>query len=273
MAKLVAIQMISGPDVDKNLNQLQQELTQIKVDQDTLVVLPECFACFGGGDKRALDLAENKGVGPIQDALCALAREFSVWLVAGAIPLKASTPGKFTASCLLIDAQGRIITEYQKIHLFDVEVKDNTRSYQESLYTQAGQHISVLDTPFGRLGLAVCYDVRFAGLFQAMGQLDILAIPAAFTKVTGAAHWHALLQARSIENQCYLVAADQGGIHANGRETYGHSLILSPWRESLAEIAVGQGTIQAEMDHQSIQDIRSSMPVHTHNQFRSYLVE
>jgi len=273
MAKLVSMQMVSEPDVDKNLQQVRSQLAQLEHGEDYLVVLPECFAFFGGGDAKMLELAEPKGQGKIQQALCDMAKEFSLWLVAGTIPLLNEQKDKFTASCLLIDDQGQVVTEYQKIHLFDVQVADNTGSYLESRYTQAGQHISVLDTPFGRLGLAVCYDVRFPGLFQAMGQIDILALPAAFTKVTGEAHWHNLLKARSIENQCYLVAANQGGIHANGRETYGHSLILSPWGDTLAEIRQGTGLILSDVDLTNVDKIRQKMPVAGHNRFRSNFIE
>lgn len=273
MAKLVAIQMVSEPDVDKNLQQVRVQLQQLEAGQDYLVVLPECFAFFGGGDARMLDIAETKGQGKIQQCLSDMAREFKVWIVAGTIPLLNQQGDKFTASCLLIDSLGEVVTEYQKIHLFDVEVADNTGSYLESRYTQAGQHLSVVDTPFGRLGLAVCYDVRFPGLFQAMGQVDILALPAAFTKVTGEAHWHSLLKARSIENQCYLVAAGQGGVHANGRETYGHSLILSPWGETLAEIRCGAGLVTSAFDLTRTLQIRQKMPVAGHNRFRSNFIE
>ncbi|ALS96993.1 carbon-nitrogen hydrolase family protein [Lacimicrobium alkaliphilum] len=274
MANLIALQMISTPDPQQNLQQVDKQLANLQVNEPTLVVLPECFACFGGSDKKQLELAEPPGQGPIQSALSDLARKYGIWLVAGTMPLQSQTDNnKFTASCLLFDPQGKQVAEYQKIHLFDVQVEDNTRSYKESATTQAGNKVVVVDSPFGRLGLAVCYDLRFPGLFQAMEQVDVLALPSAFTQVTGQAHWMPLLQARAIEKQCYLVAANQGGEHANGRQTYGHSVILSPWGKVLNMIRHGAGIVQASPDNEELQKIRRNMPVSQHNQFRSYSIE
>ncbi|MEP7705240.1 carbon-nitrogen hydrolase family protein [Paraglaciecola sp. 25GB23A] len=275
MAKLVALQMTSSPVVADNIKFVEQQLQQLSVSEATLVVLPECFACFGGGDKAQLAVAETPNDGPVQTQLCDLARQYKVWLVAGSFPLKSATVNKFTASCLLIDDHGQIQAEYQKIHLFDVQVADNTGSYLESRSTEAGKHLAVIDTPFGKLGLAICYDIRFAGMFQAMNQLaqlDVLALPAAFTYQTGRAHWQALITARAIENQCYIVAANQSGEHANKRQTYGHSSIISPWGETLAQLTTETGTISANIDTQALATIRRNMPIAQHNQFRSYLV-
>jgi nitrilase len=262
--------MVSSPDVKTNLTVVERLIAVYK--RGDLVVLPECFACFGATDKHLLKVAENRGEGPIQDTLATLARRYGVWIVAGTIPLCSANPNKYTASCLIYNDQGECVEEYQKIHLFDVQVQDNTGHYQESKYTQAGNRLVVVDSPFGKLAVAVCYDLRFAGLFQAMGQFDVLALPAAFTQTTGAAHWHALLRARAIENQCYLVAAGQGGTHENGRKTYGHSCVISPWGEVLQEIKTGEGGVSANFDPAEISRIRNSMPIHKHNQFRSYLV-
>lgn len=272
MAELVAIQMISNPDVADNLNQVESILAEMTVTSDTLVVLPECFARFGGGDKGMLEIAESPSDGPIQARLADMAGRYGVWLVAGTIPLKSQTGDKFTASSLLFNSKGEQVCEYQKIHLFDVQVADNTGTYLESKYTQGGNELVVVDTPFGRLGMAVCYDVRFSAMFQAMGDIDVLVLPAAFTQKTGEAHWHKLLSARSIEKQCYLVAANQGGEHANGRKTFGHSCIISPWGDTLCELPKGSGKIQATLDFQLIKKIRDAMPVSQHNKFRSYLV-
>lgn len=272
MAELVAIQMVSTPSVDENLTTLEQQLSKLQTNTDTLVVLPECFACFGAGDSALLAMAEAKDNGPVQQALSALACKYRVWIVSGTLPLKTDNPDKFSASCLLIDDTGTIVTEYQKIHLFDVLINDNTGRYLESRHTQPGNQVVVADTPFGKLGLAVCYDVRFPGLFQAMGQIDVLALPAAFTQTTGEAHWQALLSARAIENQCYLVAPNQGGIHANGRQTYGHSCIISPWGEKLTELHYDPGLIQSTLDMELLASIRKSIPIQQHNKFRSYLV-
>jgi predicted amidohydrolase len=274
-AIIVAMQMTSSPLVADNLLFVEQQLKLLPVQRPCLVVLPECFACFGGGDKLMLSIAENLHRGPIQLKLKQLARQYGIWLVAGSLPLLCPTANKFTASCLLINANGEIVEEYQKIHLFDVQVADNTGTYLESRHTQAGSKLVVANTPFGNLGLAVCYDIRFAGMFVAMdqiAQLDVLTLPAAFTQQTGQAHWHSLLTARAIENQCYIVAANQTGKHRNKRQTYGHSCIISPWGEKLAELPQDKGTIHAQIDHQLLADIRSNMPVYQHNKFRSHLV-
>ncbi|GAC13770.1 carbon-nitrogen hydrolase family protein [Aliiglaciecola lipolytica] len=270
MANLVACQLVSSPDVSVNLKQVEDFIAQQNAGD--LVVLPECFACFGAGDAALLSITEELDEGPIQCALSAMAAKYKVWLVAGTIPLSTIKSGKYTASCLVFDDAGRRVDEYQKIHLFDVEVEDGTRNYLESKYTQAGEKVVVVDSPFGKIGVAVCYDVRFAGMFVAMGDIDVLVLPSAFTRTTGKAHWEPLLKARAIEKQCYLVAANQGGVHANGRETYGHSCVISPWGETLSEIATGTGTAKAKFEPSEISRIRTNMPVQQHNQFRSYLV-
>jgi len=272
---IVAIQMNSSPLVADNLLFVEQQLKLLPSQRPCLVVLPECFACFGGGDKAMLDIAEDVNLGPIQHKLKQLAKQHNIWLVAGSLPLLCATANKFTASCLLINDHGEIVEEYQKIHLFDVQVEDNTGTYRESRSTQAGNKLVVISTPFGNLGLAVCYDIRFAGMFAAMNQiaqLDILTLPAAFTQQTGQAHWHSLLCARAIENQCYIVAANQTGEHRNKRQTYGHSCIISPWGQKLVELPYDTGMIHAPIDHQLLADIRTKMPVYQHNKFRSHLV-
>lgn len=270
MRELAALQMVSTPNVEENLLVVENAIKQQSVG--SLMVLPECFACFGAGDKALLKISEQLGQGQIQAKLAELSKRYGVWIVAGTIPLKTEDNQKYTASSLVFNDQGDCVAEYQKIHLFDVQVEDSTGSYLESKYTQAGKELVVIDSPFGRLGLAVCYDVRFAGMFQAMEQIDVLVLPSAFTRATGAAHWHALIQARAIEKQCYLVAANQGGIHANGRETYGHSSIVSPWGVILDSRSEGEGKVSTYFDDKELKRIRRSMPVHQHNQFRSHFV-
>jgi nitrilase len=272
---IVAIQMSSSPVVEDNLLFVEQQLKLLPPQRPCLVVLPECFACFGGGDKLILDIAEDLHSGPIQHKLKQLAKQYGIWLVAGSLPLLSPIENKFTASCLLINDQGEMVEEYQKIHLFDVQVADNTGTYLESSHTQAGNKLVVTNTPFGNLGLAICYDIRFAGMFAAMSQiaqLDVLTLPAAFTQQTGQAHWHSLLRARAIENQCYIVAANQTGEHRNKRQTYGHSCIISPWGEKMVELPHDTGMIHAPIDHSLLADIRTKMPVYQHNKFRSHLV-
>jgi len=279
MPTLMALQMVSVPDVEQNLNQVEA-LIQARMPEEsdarapTLVVLPECFAYFGGKDSAQLDVAEPMGEGVIQSRLSNIAKKYGVWIVSGTMPTQVvDEAGRFEASCLVFDDQGSLRADYQKIHMFDVEVADNTGSYKESRTTKPGNKVVVIeDTPFGRLGLAVCYDVRFPTLFHAMGSIDVLALPAAFTQKTGEVHWHPLLQARSIEKQCYVVAANQGGEHNNGRMTFGHSCIYSGWGELLTEIRQGPGCVSAEMDFDQLKQIRSNMPVSQHNRFRSELV-
>ncbi|QJR81295.1 carbon-nitrogen hydrolase family protein [Alteromonas pelagimontana] len=273
MVNLVAAQMTSVPDINENLDWVEAQLATLPSDEDTLVVLPECFACFGSDEKTLLDIAESRYEGKIQSRLSSMAKSYGCYIVSGTLPLHSNDDAHFTASCLLIDPQGVILGEYQKIHLFDVEVNDSTRSYKESKHTQAGQEVVVLDTPIGRIGLAVCYDVRFPGLFEAMGDIDILALPAAFTRYTGDAHWHTLLRARAIEKQCFVVGAGQTGVHANQRETYGHSLIYSPWGDLLAEQADKPGMAQASVDIEERKALETKMPLSKHNRFRSHFVK
>ena len=274
MVNLVAVQMTSTPDVEENLQFVESQLKALPDPAQTtsLVVLPECFARFGSRDGEQLAIAEAKGEGRIQSELSRMAKQYQCYLVAGTIPLKTDDTNKFTASSLLFSPQGELMAEYQKIHLFDVSVNDKTGSYLESKYTRHGGKVVVADTPIGRIGMAVCYDVRFSGLFTAMGDIDILVLPAAFTQRTGEAHWEVLLRSRAIEKQCFMVGAGQTGIHANNRETYGHSMIISPWGEILADNATDTGLVSAEIDINDRNKLKANMPVSQHNRFRSQLV-
>lgn len=273
MPNLHALQLISEPNPQVNLQQIETLLSQMDFCDQSVVVLPECFACFGSSDKAQLQIAESFGTGEIQQQLSQLAAKYRIWLVAGTLPIKADEPDKFSATCLVYNPQGEVVANYQKMHLFDVQVSDNTGTYLESRYTQPGEQICVVDLPFARMGVAVCYDIRFPGLFQAMGEVDLLVLPAAFTEKTGRAHWHALLAARAIENQCYVIAANQGGEHANGRQTFGHSSIFSPWGEQLVKFDYGMGIISSPFDQALLSRIRQQMPVRQHNLFRSSFVK
>ena len=272
MVNLVALQMASTPNVEENLDTVASEMAAANIAKDSLVVLPECFACFGGKDKGQLEVAEVKGDGAIQHRLSSLAKQHQCYIVSGTFPVKTENPDKFSAACMLFDPSGELLADYRKIHMFDVSVNDNTGSYKESATTEAGSEVVTVQTPIGNIGLAVCYDVRFPGLFTAMGDIDILVLPAAFTQRTGEAHWHALLQARAIEKQCFVVAPNQSGVHANGRETYGHSIILSPWGETLAEKASEAGLVSANVEIAERETIKQNMPVAEHNRFRSHFV-
>lgn len=265
MHRIHAVQMISGPDLETNLRQLDAQLRQLPPSSPPqLVVLPECFAIYGGSERLQLSHAEHPDGGPLQHILSEMARRYRIWLVAGTIPLRLPGSDTISAACLVIDDHGTIQGRYDKIHMFDVELPDQSHTYRESEITQPGSQWLVVDTPFGRLGLGICYDVRFPELFRAMGQVELIALPAAFTRLTGSAHWHTLLRARAIENQCYLVAAAQDGVHPNGRQTYGHSLIVNPWGEVIAERDHGPGLVSAKLDLELLKSLRTKMPVYQH---------
>ncbi|WP_334030579.1 carbon-nitrogen hydrolase family protein [Alteromonas sp. P256] len=272
MVNLVALQMTSTPDVDENLAAVSKAMSESDIAPNSLVVLPECFACFGGKDKGQLSIAEAKGQGPIQAHLSALAIRYQCYIVSGTFPVKTANPDQFSAACMLFGPDGALLADYRKIHMFDVSVNDATGSYKESRFTEAGSEVVTVNTPIGNIGLAVCYDIRFPGLFTAMADIDVLVLPAAFTQKTGEAHWHALLKARAIEKQCFVIAAGQVGVHANGRETYGHSIVLSPWGETVAERAAGKGVLKASVDIAERETIKQNMPVAEHNRFRSHFV-
>ncbi|TKB51221.1 carbon-nitrogen hydrolase family protein [Ferrimonas sediminicola] len=264
--QLYALQCRSGADPADNLRWLRRQLAPLaEVAGDKLVVLPECVVAFDGPKGQWQSLAEPMGQGPLQRGLAELAELSRCTLVAGTLPILAPD-GRAYAATLVFGAQGQCLARYDKVHLFDVTVGDNTGHYRESDTTCPGERLQVVDTPMGRVGLAVCYDLRFPELFRELVArgADIIAVPAAFTRVTGAAHWAPLLQARAIENQVYLVAAGQVGTHDNGRETWGHSMILDPWGEVLANAGDGEGLIHAPFDRQRIQEVRQAMPCLNH---------
>lgn len=266
-SQLAAIQMVSTAVPEENLQTAACLIREAVGKGATVVVLPENFAFMGRHERDKLALAEIEGEGVIQAFLVSLAKELAVWIVAGTIPLYAKAEGKVAAACLVYNEKGEQVARYDKIHLFDVSVPNGSgESYKESETIEAGHSLTVLDSPVGRLGLAVCYDVRFPELFREMLEcgVDVIALPAAFTEVTGRAHWEVLLRARAIENQCYLVAANQGGLHENGRTTFGHSLIAGPWGAVLAEIRTGEGVVTAPYDLLEQRRIRAAFPVQAH---------
>ncbi|MBL4908655.1 MAG: carbon-nitrogen hydrolase family protein [Alteromonadaceae bacterium] len=279
MARLTAIQLNSVTNVDENLAKIRKILKEVPQTEQHLVVLPECCLFFGGKDQEQLLLAEQDQQNQkLVAALASIARDFAVTLVAGTIPVLAPTNKSkalvkfYNRSCVFSPA-GQLIASYDKIHLFDVKVSDKTKAYRESDHTQAGSHTTVANIGFAQLGLSVCYDLRFPELYRQLQQqgADIITVPSAFTKVTGKAHWHVLLQARAIENQVFVIAAGQEGVHQNGRETWGHSMIISPWGDILAIKDVGEGFVSAEVELSNIARIRANMPVATHNQFNVQL--
>ncbi|RUO26665.1 amidohydrolase [Aliidiomarina minuta] len=268
MTQISVVQWTSGNVPEENLQQLQQLLQLLPKQRPQLVVLPEVFATFGAGEANQVERAEKPGAGFIQQSVADMAREHDLWILAGTIPLQAGE--RYAAASMLYDNQGVEQARYDKIHLFDAQVEDGTGSYQESKFTKPGEQLKVVDTPFGKIGMAVCYDLRFPELFRALRQqgAELIVLPSAFTKVTGSAHWKPLLQARAIENQCYLIAPNQGGTHPDGRETWGHSMIVDPWGKIRTEIGSDLGVGSARIDLESLRNVRQRMPVESHNRFK-----
>jgi len=267
--KVAAIQMASGPQVAANLNEAARHIGKAAAGGARLVVLPENFAIMAQQDADRLAAAEHDGQGPIQEFLAAQARTHGVWLVGGTIPLKASDPNRVRAACLLLNDLGERVARYDKIHLFDVNL-DNGELYNESASIEPGDTPVVVDTPFGKLGLAVCYDLRFPELFRQLLEqgAELFAVPSAFTVRTGRAHWEVLVRARAVENLSYVIAAAQGGYHVNGRETYGDSMIVNPWGEVLDRLARGSGVVLADLDRRYFEHTRTSFPSIQHRKLR-----
>ncbi len=268
---LAVIQLVSQDDVQANLASARALLEQAAAAGARLAVLPENFAAMGRRDLAALGRAEARGEGPILPWLKQVARDLRLWIVAGTLPLPpdGQPEAKAHACSLLIDEQGERVARYDKLHLFDVEVGDSHGRYRESDDYAHGAQVVVADTPVGRLGLTVCYDLRFPELYGALREAgaELISAPAAFTAVTGAAHWQVLVRARAIETQCYLLAAGQGGLHPGGRETFGHSAIVDPWGRVLAERAQGPALLLASRDAGEQAGIRQRMPVARHKRF------
>lgn len=257
-----AIQMVSGADWRENLLRAGQLVEQAAARGASLVVLPEYFCLMGQKEQDKLALAEAPGTGVLQDALSALARAQRVWLAGGTVPLQSPEPGKVYNTTWLFDPEGNAVARYDKIHLFGFSGLGE--SYCESNTIHAGTTPVKAPTALGEIALGICYDLRFPELFRQLTPFDLLLLPAAFTAITGQAHWEVLLRARAIENQCYVIAAAQGGTHSNGRSTHGHSMIIDPWGKVLAELPQGEGVIVAEIDANLIQSVRARLPALAH---------
>lgn len=265
-AIVAAIQMVSAADVASNLAQAEDLIAQAASQQAALVVLPENFAHMGINETDKLALRERDGEGPLQAFLAEQARQHGAWLVGGTIPMVAADDEHVRAACLVYDDQGRLVARYDKIHLFDVQLDEANESYRESDTIEPGQEMRVVNTPLGRMGIAVCYDLRFPEMFRAMSKagMDFFVLPAAFTATTGKAHWEVLLRARAVENLCYGVAAGQGGQHANGRQTYGNSMIIDPWGKVMARLGQGPGVVTTVLDPTQIDRLRQNFPALSH---------
>ena len=273
MTVVAALQMVSGPNIDANLLEAERLIAKAAAAGAQLVVLPENFALMGQKDSDKLTARETEGEGPLQAFLSRQAAHHKLWLVGGTIPLLANDAQKVRASCLLFDDRGERVARYDKLHLFDVQILDSSESYRESTFVEAGERLVVAETPFGRLGLAVCYDLRFPELFRGLLDqgMELLALPAAFTDTTGKAHWEPLLRARAIENLCYVAASAQGGYHANGRKTHGDSMIIDPWGVILDRLPRGPGVVLARIDRGRLENTRRLFPSIYHRQLRAIL--
>jgi nitrilase len=260
--RIAAVQMISGPDMAPNLATAGRLIGEAAAAGAQLVALPEYFPLIGATDADRLAAREVDGSGPIQDFLAAAAQKHGLWLVGGSIPLVANDPAKLRNSCLVFDPQGKRVARYDKIHLFGFRKGDE--AYDEAATIERGDRVVAFDSPLGRIGIAICYDLRFPELFRALGEVDLLVLPAAFTETTGRAHWEMLLRARAVENQCYVLASAQGGQHPNGRMTHGNSMVIDPWGEVLARMDKGEGVVVAELNRLRLVEVRTSLPALKH---------
>ncbi|NOY67595.1 MAG: carbon-nitrogen hydrolase family protein [Gammaproteobacteria bacterium] len=266
MTVVVAIQMASGPNVNANLLEAERLIANAVTEGAELVVLPENFALMGHKETDKVEIMEAPGEGELQKFLSQQAKKHSVWIVGGSIPMQSADKNRIRAACLLFNDQGEQLARYDKIHLFDVSLPGSDEQYIESETIEPGNETIVIDTPFGKLGLAICYDLRFPEMFRELLDkgMEVLVIPSAFTEVTGRAHWEPLLRARAIENQCYVIAAAQGGYHANGRETHGNSMVIDPWGIILNRLSKASGVVKAEVDLERVKNIRQTFPAVEH---------
>ncbi len=266
MNRIAAIQMASGSHVQGNLTEAGRLIDTAVKAGAKMVVLPENFSHMGMQDEDTIEFAEPLGSGPIQEFLAEQARKNQIWVVSGTIPIQSEDNTRYYASCLVFNDQGELVVRYDKYHLFDVQLKATQENYLESKTMKAGEELVWFDSPLGRIGLAICYDLRFPELFRKLMEhnIEIFVIPSAFTATTGAAHWESLIRSRAIENLSYVVAANQGGYHVNGRETHGDSMIVDPWGNILDRLVRGSGIVYADIDLNLIQLTRANFPALLH---------
>ena len=262
MTIVAAVQMVSSSDRDRNLADAGRLLSEARDGGARVAALPENFAFMGAADSDKFAIAEDDGEGPIQAFLATTARELGIWIVGGTVPLRLPGQSRLAAAALVFDAGGCRVARYDKIHLFDVAVPGRDERYQESATVQPGTRPVCVDTPAGRLGLAVCYDVRFPELFRRLLSMgaEWFCLPSAFTAPTGRAHWETLLRARAVENLCHLVAPAQSGFHENGRETYGDSMIVDCWGRVIGRLPRGTGIVLGDIDLVRQREVRQNFP-------------
>lgn len=260
--RVAAVQLASGPNVAANLNEAGRLVGMAARAGAKLVALPEYFAIMGMQDTDKIKVREEEGTGPMQQFLSETAKKYKIWLVGGSVPLVSAEANRVRNSCLVYDDKGRLVARYDKIHLFGFEM--GKESYSEQRTIEPGCDVKVVDSPFGRLGLSICYDLRFPELYRAMKDVDIILVPSAFTETTGKAHWETLIRARAIENLAYVIAPAQGGYHVNGRETHGDSMIVDPWGVVLDRLPRGSGVVMASINPDYVQRLRKSLPALAH---------
>jgi predicted amidohydrolase len=260
--KIAAVQLISTPMPQENFAAARRLVVQAAAEGAQLVLLPEYWSIMGMHENEKVAHAEALGVGPIQTMMASLAKEHRIWLIGGTLPLIAPEAGKVLNTMLVYDPDGNRVSRYDKIHLFSFTKGDE--SYDEARTIVPGGKVQTFEAPFGKVGLSVCYDLRFPEMYRAMGECKLIVVPAAFTYTTGKSHWETLLRARAIENQCYVLAAAQGGHHKNGRRTWGHSMLIDPWGEIKAVVEEGEGLVIGDIDPHVLQSVRESLPALLH---------
>ncbi|WP_392560691.1 carbon-nitrogen hydrolase family protein [Orbus mooreae] len=259
LVTIAAIQMVSSQNCQQNIQKAEQLIHESVEKGAQFILLPEYFCLIHSDPKAKFNIAEPFGNGPIQDMLSRLAKKYNIWLAGGSMPLDVGETDKVTNTLLLYAPDGSLHTRYDKVHLFSIDTP--TMRFNEGDTMVRGNQVVTADLPFGRVGFAICYDIRFPAFFVAMGELDLILMPAAFTYPTGQAHWELLLRARAIDNQCFVLAAAQGGKHQSGRQTWGHSMIVDPWANIIECLPEGEGVVITTVDFDKVKEVRSSLPV------------
>jgi predicted amidohydrolase len=260
--RIAAVQMVSTPVVEENIAAARRRIAEAAQQGAQLVLLPEYWALMGMHETDKVGHAEQPDAGPIQAFMSEMARQHRIWLIGGTLPMIAPLAGKVMNTMMVYNPAGERVIRYDKIHLFSFTKGEE--SYDEARTIVHGEEVTTFDAPFGRVGLSVCYDLRFPELYRAMGDCTLIVVPAAFTYTTGKAHWEILLRARAIENQCYILAAAQGGQHPNGRRTWGHSMLIDPWGEIKAVLPEGEGLVIGNIEPHYLSRVRESLPALKH---------
>jgi predicted amidohydrolase len=260
--RIAAVQMVSSPLLEDNLRNAKRLVLQASQEGAELVSLPEYFCFLGGTDADRLAVAEEPGEGRIQSFLAELAARCGIWLCGGSMPMQSPDANRVYNAQLVYSPTGEQVARYDKIHLFNFS--NSTESYDEAVAAMPGESLKSFDCPFGRVGLSICYDLRFPELYRALSPVDLILVPSAFTATTGRAHWETLLRARAIENQAYVLAAAQGGVHFSGRRTWGHTLLVDPWGEVVSSLELGEGLLIATINRRRIDEVRQSLPALQH---------